>query len=91
MQERKYDRLAEILDKLENIQTRFYMLEKRIQNIEDSCSNMDGHISFIEKIYEKMRAPLRWISGKFSSTSSLPEGRTRKVNLLRNRLTKRTQ
>lgn len=87
MQKREFDRLEAILEKLEILQTRFDMFENRIRKIEESCGNMDEHISFIEKVYEKLRAPLKWISGKISSSStSLPTGR--QSNLLRN---KRTQ
>ena len=47
-QDQKEDKLDLILKKLDD-------LEKRVAKIEDSCSNMDSHISFIERTYDSVK------------------------------------
>ena len=71
------DKLERILSKLESIEGRLKILEQKADTIGDSCTNMDRHISFIDKIYMKLRSPIDWISDRFSTHSSrLPNAPT---------------
>ena len=60
-QDLKLPRLSESLtnieEKLEIILAKLKDLEIRLQKIEASTNNMDRHISFIERIYEKIKEP----------------------------------
>ena len=44
------------------------ILEKleKLEQIEENCSKMGNHITFVETVYETVRAPLQFISNKLS-------------------------
>lgn len=63
-----------ILDKLESIEKRLFIIELEMNNIkystqiiESSAHNMDTHISFIENIYESVKYPFYYIMNNFST------------------------
>ena len=51
----------ETTDVLRIILTRLDAMEKRLDSICVSCDKMGTHISFIEKVYSKLRAPLDFL------------------------------
>ena len=66
LHEEKEDPIEIILKKLESIEQRLLSLENKADDINTSCKGMDGHISFINSIYTKLRSPMMWILGKTS-------------------------
>ncbi len=72
MEENKLDIL---LTKLSNIEIKLEQLEKDVQEIKEQTTKMDGHVDFVNNVYEKVEAPLHYITDKFhymigSSTSN---------------------
>ena len=67
------DSIEIIIRKLESIEQRLLSLENKADDINTSCKGMDGHISFINSIYAKLRSPMMWILGKFSSKQIQPK------------------
>ena len=70
---REEDPIEIILKKLESIEQRLLSLENKADDINTSCKGMDGHISFINSIYTKLRSPMMWILGKLSSKQIQPK------------------
>ena len=71
-----------ILAKLESIDERLKELEK-LEEIEESCSRMNEHITFVDSVYAKLRSPLDWLVYKITgrknrlpphSSTALAEG-----------------
>lgn len=56
--------LLEIKTMLNNILHNQHNIEQRLLNLESKANRMDHHISFIEKIYNTLRYPLEFITGK---------------------------
>ena len=47
-----------ILDKLNKIEAELEKTNKRIEAMEKSTNKMDKHISFVESIYDTIKAPM---------------------------------
>lgn len=64
-----HDRIEEIEDQLESIDTNIQHLTKKINtiidlletNVNPNCEKMGKHINFIERIYENVKHPLGYI------------------------------
>ena len=63
-------RIKNLENKMELILEKLEKLEK-LENIEKNCSKMGNHINFIETVYETVRAPLQFISNKFTGNSDV--------------------
>lgn len=61
--------LAEIKAKVDGMDV---LLRERLDVISSSCENMDGHITFVEDVYNTVRAPLTYLSSKFGMCGELP-------------------
>jgi len=60
--------LKQILEKLENIDTRLVRVESLLQGpIQNNTEKMKQHIDFIEDVYENVRNPLGIICNKINS------------------------
>ena len=55
-------KLCIIEEHLSRIEKRLDMIERTVSSTESSCKNMDEHISFVESVYHRVRAPLSYIS-----------------------------
>lgn len=68
--------LAEIRRMVADIQAKVdgmdALLRQRLDTISSSCEHMDGHISFVEDVYNTVRAPLSYLSSKFGTCGELP-------------------
>jgi hypothetical protein len=53
--------LKEVLTKLHDIDTRLCIVEKSINGIQNSTTNMDRHISFVEHVYHTIKTPLNFV------------------------------
>ena len=54
----------------EDLKKEIAELRKEIQELKIICSRMDGHITFVESVYQRLSAPLNYIASGFYSTSS---------------------
>ena len=43
------------------------LLKREIQDLKEICSRMNGHIDFVETVYDSLKAPISYISSRFSS------------------------
>jgi predicted nuclease with TOPRIM domain len=50
--------------RLERIENMLTELTKKIDTLTNTCSRMDGHISFVEDTYDTLKNPLRIIKEK---------------------------
>ena len=68
------DRLDIILEKLERIEEKLSILEKKTDINTENCDKMSGHIDFIESVYNRLKSPIEYVTGKFgfSSIRQLP-------------------
>ena len=48
-------------------------LRKEVKELKEICSKMDGHIDFVESVYEGLKTPLNYISLRFNGISGLLE------------------
>ena len=70
------DKLDIILSKIDSLDRRIKKIEEQNIAIEKSCKGMDSHISFIDSIYMKLRAPLTWLTEKmYGSKGKLPSAK----------------
>lgn len=65
--------MEEIINKLDNILVELDKMNKRLETIEtklniinDSTSNMDNHIHFVENVYDNIKQPLNYAVNKIS-------------------------
>lgn len=66
-------RLDRLEAKVDQILQQIEQLMTTMDTTKQSCAHMDGHIEFVESVYEKLRHPLNYISDKFySKHSELP-------------------
>lgn len=72
-------RITNLEEKMEIILNKLDKLDK-LDNIEDNCVKMGNHISFVESVYETVRAPLQYISNKLSTTpTALPSSNIKEL------------
>jgi len=53
---------TEMKQEFENVNKTLRCLTEAIHTLQGSCSRMDGHVDFVEGVYEKLRSPLDFIS-----------------------------
>jgi hypothetical protein len=63
--------LNEILQKLQDIDNRLRIVEKSIKGVQYSTSNMDRHISFVERVYDTIQTPMYFILNKMTSSNPI--------------------
>ena len=61
----------EILERLDRIEAVLTKLVETLGSVEKSCENMDGHIGFVQSVYNTVRAPLDLVCRRFGPTSRL--------------------
>lgn len=54
----------EVIIRLDRIENALLELTKKIDSLSNTCSRMDGHISFVEDTYDTLKNPLRIIKEK---------------------------
>lgn len=62
-----------IEDKLDQILSRLETIERRLDKIEVSCSDMDNHIGFVEGVYGTLRSPLDYVARQVNRLSGSPQ------------------
>jgi peptidoglycan hydrolase CwlO-like protein len=55
-----------ILAKLETLEKKIDVLSGQLNNCEETCKNMDEHITFVEQTYTTLRSPLDYVRSRFS-------------------------
>lgn len=50
----------------QEIQEQLKVMLEKIEKIEQSSSNMDRHISFIEKVYATLKAPIDYVVSSYN-------------------------
>lgn len=58
------DRLDKIEELLKDLTCEVGKLGDLIRDQQTSCNRMDDHIDFVEGVYDKVRHPLSYITGK---------------------------
>lgn len=53
--------MEEINKKLDTIIHKLELIENRLGIVEESCSEMDNHINFVNNVYSTVRTPLDFI------------------------------
>lgn len=48
-------------EKIDLLLTEIQNLKQEITEMKQSCERMDNHISFIERIYETLKAPIHYL------------------------------
>lgn len=69
---------SSVEDKIDDLLSEIKYLRKEINEIKNSSKKMDLHIDFIERIYEKLKYPIIYISSMFNKnyatlTTTQPE------------------
>ena len=71
--------LSIILKEIISLKLEIRILSNKINNLDKSCSRMDGHINFVENTYSTLRSPLNIFSsiinkfyGNVEDTTDLP-------------------
>ena len=64
------DRLDIILEKLEKIEEKLSILEKKTDTNAENCEKMSSHIDFIESVYNRLKSPIEYVTWKFGFSSS---------------------
>jgi len=70
--------LKNIQLKLEDMDKRLVLIEKKTDGIQKGCSKMENHIDFIQHTYNIVRRPLNYITNKVecimgNNNTNLPE------------------
>jgi len=70
--------LIEIINRLDKIEEKLHKIDIKQEEIKDSTSNMDGHIQFINNVYDNVKKPLSYVATKINnyidySPNNLPE------------------
>jgi len=52
---------SDVINILQDMKKRLDSIDERLDCISSSCNQMDTHISFIEQIYAKIRAPMDFL------------------------------
>ena len=52
------NKLDVILEKLNNLESKYKSLENKLDNIQKSTQNMDDHIDFVETVYNVIKNPV---------------------------------
>ncbi len=60
------NKLDNILVELDKMNKRLETIETKLNIINDSTSNMDNHIQFVENVYDKIKQPLTYAANKIS-------------------------
>ena len=60
-----------INQRINSLELEIKELKTMIKDLQQICSRMDNHITFVEKIYETIKAPLNYIKDKFDNLPSL--------------------
>lgn len=58
-----------ILQKLERLELSHLNLERKVEEIHKNTKQMEEHINFIEKTYEKVKTPFHYLMEKISLLS----------------------
>ena len=61
------NKLDIILNKLEKIESDINKIKKDISVIKQQTSKMDNHVDFVNTVYEKVEAPLNYVTSKYYS------------------------
>lgn len=48
-------------EKIDLLLSEIQSLKQEIAEMKQSCSRMDNHISFIEKVYETLKTPIKYL------------------------------
>ena len=59
-----YNKISKIIAMNEKLIEQNNTLIEEVQELKSVCSRMDNHITFVEKTYSFVRAPLNWIVKK---------------------------
>lgn len=54
-------RLERIEGRQEDVHRLVRRVDDRLQSLDRSCSRMDGHISFVEHVYDSIRHPFQFL------------------------------
>ena len=54
-------RLERIEGRQEDVHRLVRRVDDRLQSLDRSCSRMDGHISFVEHVYDSIRRPFQFL------------------------------
>jgi predicted nuclease with TOPRIM domain len=54
-------------ERLDNLESRIEELKQEILKLQTICSRMNGHITFVEDTYEKLKFPLNVVKSKVES------------------------
>ena len=54
-------------DRLENIEKALQRLERKLDTVDKKCDKVTDHATFVEGVYETIRAPLSFITGYVAS------------------------
>ena len=75
MAEADEQRLGRIEAAIGRLEAALERVEARLDETQRSCSNMDGHINFVEGVYTAVRQPLSYLAARLSGMGQLPTGR----------------
>jgi archaellum component FlaC len=67
------DKLNTYANDIKEIKENTILLAEILKNINKSCSNMDSHISFVGKVYNKVREPLNYIKSAYQYYASIEQ------------------
>jgi hypothetical protein len=67
------ERLCRMERNIVDILTILEKIDQSHHDVETSCKRMDDHITFIDTIYSRLRAPLSWVLSRTGNTSDLPQ------------------
>ena len=59
------EKLDEIINRLQAIELDIKYIRQDINQIKQQTSKMDSHVDFINGVYEKVEAPLNFVTSKF--------------------------
>ena len=70
-------------DRLENIEKALERIEQKLDSVDKKCDKVTDHATFVEGVYETIRAPLSFITGYVASymPSSMTDGTKNKTLL----------
>ena len=59
------ERLDVIALRLDDIDAKIERLCRAVESMQQSCSNMDNHISFVDSVYDAVQKPLTFVLTQF--------------------------
>jgi uncharacterized coiled-coil DUF342 family protein len=64
--------INELRNEISQLRNEVSLLISEVKSLKNACSRMDGHITFVENVYDKVRHPINTVLNYVQGQEELP-------------------